>query len=502
MVVPTAPPPDIQEIPPDERPYGEQFIWVPGYWSWGEDRNTYIWVSACWRAAPPSMVWVPGFWMPAGAEEIEYLPAPPAPVDLQPPGPPPSANRVWVPGCWYWQGGRYVRRSGYWLQPQADWVWVPSHYLWTPRGYVFCQGRWDYALERRGVLFAPVYFPRSVYGRPGFTYSPVIAIDVGMLQVNLFVYPRYSHYYFGDYYDDAYVRIGIYPRYESARRHTYYDPIYVQDRWRNQRTDPRWEERQKQEYDRRRDDRNLRPARTYREQETRMAALPEPQRQAQRVAQPLTAVVTRQETPLKFERIEPDARQKVANQANQMHKFREDRNRWEAAAEDRPKAAEPPTKARPPVAPRSPPEASPPAGPATAPPRVVRPPAEKKEPVTPPPADRQGPARGENKGPAPTVAPGPKREPPVAADRTPSVVAPRKVRVTQPEKVRIPKPPIVGKPPDSHKPEFAPPPKPEEERQGETDTKGRERGPDKVKERGNEPDKDRGKEKNRDKDGR
>ena len=31
---------------------GAQFVWVPGYWSWDADRNGYIWVSACWRAAP------------------------------------------------------------------------------------------------------------------------------------------------------------------------------------------------------------------------------------------------------------------------------------------------------------------------------------------------------------------------------------------------------------------------------------------------------------------
>lgn len=519
MVAPLEPPPNIQEIPPDERPQGEQFAWVPGYWSWDGDRNAYIWVSACWRAAPPNMYWVPGYWNPvtetrgarrgsgwevvvggvvdirigggharstevvgwewvagfwaqADVEEIEYLPAPPAPVDLEPPGPPPSADRMWVPGCWYWQEGRYVRRSGYWLQPRADWVWVPSHYDWTPRGYVFCQGHWDYALERRGVLFAPVYFPRSVYGRSGFTYSPSIAIAVDALRVNLFVYPRYSHYYFGDYYDDAYVRVGIYPRFESARRHTYYDPIYVQDRWRNQRTEPRWEERQRQEYDRRRDDRDLRPARTYREQEARLAKMPEPQRRAQRVAQPLTAVVTSRETPLKFERIEPDDRQKIAKQASQVHKFREERNRWEAAAEDRPKAVEPPTGAKPPVRPKSPPEVNPPDRPPTAP-RAVTPPAEQKEPVTPP-------------------------------ARKPGVVAPREVRVTRPEKVRIPKPPIVGKSPDSRKPDLAPPPKPEDERRSEADTKGRQKGSDKDKERGNEPDKDKdkGKDKDRNRDGK
>jgi hypothetical protein len=478
LVAPIAPPPNIQEIPPDERPRGDQFAWVPGYWSWDGDRDAYIWVSACWRAAPPNMYWVPGYWSPitetrrrprgsgwqvvvegvvnvhvgggqetstevvgwewvagfwtqADVEEIEYLPAPPAPLDIEPPGPP-LAGRIWVPGCWYWRDGGYVRRSGYWMQPQADWVWVPSHYKWTPRGYVFCQGHWDYALENRGVLFAPVHFPQSVYRRSGFTYSPSIAIDVDVLRVNLFVYPRYSHYFFGDYYDDDYVRVGIYPRLGNDRKHTYYDPIYQQNRWRNQRTEPRWEERQRQEYDRLRADRDQRPARTYREQETRLAKMPAPKRRAQRVARPLATVVNsrERETPLSFERIEPDARQEITRQVGRMQEFRENRSRWEAGAEDEPNAVGPAAEAQPRVQPKS----------------------------------------------------------------------PREVRATRPERVKIQRPPMAGKRTGSRKDELAPPPKPEEERRSERDARGKGRGSDQDKERGNEPDKDKDEGKDRDKD--
>ena len=48
LVAPTQPPPDIQEEVPAERPSGGQFVWVPGYWAWGLERKTYIWVSGCW----------------------------------------------------------------------------------------------------------------------------------------------------------------------------------------------------------------------------------------------------------------------------------------------------------------------------------------------------------------------------------------------------------------------------------------------------------------------
>jgi hypothetical protein len=278
LVAPTAPPANIEEVPPAERPSGEQFAWVPGYWAWDSDRNGYIWVSGCWRAVPPRMSWVPGywakaaggwqwvagFWAPVSNNEIEYLPAPPALTGVEPPGPAPSPDQIWVPPCWYWYHGQYIRRPGYWIVAQADWVWVPSHYVRTPRGYVFANGHWDYALGRRGVLFAPVYFPRHIYERPGFSYGLSIAVDIGNLEFGLFTRPQYSHYYFGDYYDSVYIGIGIFPWYEVERRHTWYDPIYVHDRWRHRKDEPRWEEHERQEYERRRADKALRPPRTYR----------------------------------------------------------------------------------------------------------------------------------------------------------------------------------------------------------------------------------------------
>ncbi len=364
LVAPSQPPPVIQETPPAERPQGDHFVWVPGYWSWDADRNSYIWVSACWRVAPPNMYWVPGywsqvtggwewvagFWARAGVQEIEYLPAPPASDDVQPPGPPPSPDKTWVPPCWYWYQGQYVQRPGYWLAAQPNWVWVPSHYVWTPRGYVFCDGHWDYPLETRGVLFAPVYFPPSVYARAGYSYSPSIVVDLGALTANLFTYPRYSHYYFGDYYDASYVRAGIYPRFEGDRIHTWYDPIYEYDRSRYRQKDPRWEEQQRHEYDLRLADKQLRPARTYREQETRLAKLPESQRTHLEVAQLLTTAVARKTIPVKFEQINTDARQKIAKQATDVHSFRQERTRWEATPAA-PKTGQPPAEHKGPVTP-------------------------------------------------------------------------------------------------------------------------------------------------------
>src|SRR5512141_735640 len=62
LIVSNAPPANIEEVPPAERPQGNHFVWVPGYWSWDADRNDFIWVSACWRVGPPNTYWVPGYW--------------------------------------------------------------------------------------------------------------------------------------------------------------------------------------------------------------------------------------------------------------------------------------------------------------------------------------------------------------------------------------------------------------------------------------------------------
>jgi hypothetical protein len=476
-------------------------VWVPGYWSWDGDRNGYIWVSACWRAAPPNTYWVPGywarvpegwewvagFWAPVSAQSIEYLPAPPAIDDVQAPGPPPSEDDTWVPGCQYWYQGHYVLRRGYWLQQRPGWVWVPSHYIWTPRGYVFCQGRWDYSLDRRGVLFAPVYFPRPLYLRAGFSWSPSICIDLGVLQLNLFTYPRYSHYCFGDYYDDAYLRIGIYPRFETERHRTWYDPIYQYDRWEHRRTEPRWEEHERHEYDLRRADRDLRPARTYHELEVRQIRLPDVQRRDIQMARPLSAVVAAKTSGLRFQRIDSATQRRIATQATGVQRFRDQRNRWESPAGEKPAQTSTPRRGSV-TSQTGRPEPGPTPRQGTSP---VNPPAERSAPVTPqverrepaptpregsstvnPPTERRAPVTPlvERREPAPTPREGSSTVSP-PAERTAPFVSPRSVRATKSESVRIPRPPITGKAASSDTREAGPPPRPSQERQTTRDTK-------------------------------
>jgi hypothetical protein len=224
IIAPNEPPAAIAEKPASERPKGSQYVWIPGYWAWDTTRKDYVWVSGCWRVPPANMSWmpgywnkvpqgwqwVPGFWIPTSrAGQIEYLPQPPEIVDVEPPVDSGIiSDGIWVPPCYYWRENHYFLRSGYWLVPQGDWVWIPSHYTWTPHGYVFVAGYWDHVLTTRGILYAPVYFPRHFHRWPGYSFSLGVIVDVGNLQFSLFSYPHYCHYYFGDYYSDFYILTG------------------------------------------------------------------------------------------------------------------------------------------------------------------------------------------------------------------------------------------------------------------------------------------------------
>jgi hypothetical protein len=418
ILVPQQPPENLQEVPPAERPAGASIVWVPGYWAWDTQRNDFVWVSGCWRNAPPNTYWVPGYWLQAGGgwewiggfwkpinsppqDEIEYLPAPPEPIEVAAPAAPPQPDQIWVPGCWYWSQGQYVQRHGYWIAQEVGWVWVPSHLVWTPRGYIFAPGHWDHDMDNRGVLFCPAFFPREVRVRAGFVFSPGVCVDLGMLRLNLFVYPRYHHYYFGDCYDDAYVRLGIVPGFKCETVHTWYDPLFVYDRWHFQKTDPHWEANLVHGFDSRRSNRDLRPARTYAELQTQMSRLPPNHRPERSLAEPVASYAASQHTSIKFERITAAERQQTAVKAADVHSFRNQRSQWEATP-------------APPVA--------------AAAPKVKPQPASRTEP------------------PKPAARP---VSQPVRARGAPAIVPPPAVRVTQPERVKVPSTPRTPQPAES-----------------------------------------------------
>src|SRR5437588_5263961 len=57
-IVHKQPPQPVDEMPPDQKPEGDNVQWIKGYWAWDADRNDFIWVSGFWRMAPPDRRWV------------------------------------------------------------------------------------------------------------------------------------------------------------------------------------------------------------------------------------------------------------------------------------------------------------------------------------------------------------------------------------------------------------------------------------------------------------
>jgi WXXGXW repeat (2 copies) len=242
-VVPKEPPALIDEIPPDQKPAGDNVQWVPGYWQWDDDRKDFIWVSGFWRAAPPGRQWVPGhyqkgddgwqwvqgYWVAAAQTEESLLPPPPEPLDAGPSVPASSDDDVYVPGTWVYRETRYRWRPGFYLDYRPGWVWNPAHFVWTPAGCIFVEGYWDYPLADRGLLFAPVVIDRRIL-EPNWCFTPTYAVAPDFLPCALFARPSWGHYYFGDYFDEGYSRRGFVPWIDARVGRHYRDPLYEYER--------------------------------------------------------------------------------------------------------------------------------------------------------------------------------------------------------------------------------------------------------------------------------
>jgi hypothetical protein len=365
LVVLDPPPPPLDEQPPDEAPDlgAGALAWIPGYWAWDDDRDSYIWVSGVWRIPPPDCTWVPGYWARTSDgyqwspgfwdadedDEVAYLPRPPQSRDEEPSGTAPGPDYVWVPGTWYWQDGYDVQplrnvnirievhrsgffwRPGYWLRARPDWVWIPAHYVWAPRGYVFVDGHWDYDLPRRGLPFAPLYIEANLRLSRDFRYVPRVVINTDLLVTHLFTRVRYEHYYFGDYYAARFERRGICPWFETQR--IAYDPLYVHQVWRH-RDDEHWAVNLRSQYEARRDNRMPRPPDTWRRQIEEARHLSAELRPAYTITQPLTDL-RRNQTVFTLRRVDDQRRQALAQRAGEVRDLRQAREKWEPPAQPR-----------------------------------------------------------------------------------------------------------------------------------------------------------------------
>jgi pSer/pThr/pTyr-binding forkhead associated (FHA) protein len=222
-IVPKQPPDLPDELPPDQKPEGEDVQWLPGYWAWDDEGKDYVWVSGLWRNAPPGRHWVTGAWQEvedgwmwsAGiwaddeTQEVSYVPCPPPSDETLLAETRPQPTDFYVPGCWVWQNADWAWRVGYWLSPKPGWVWVLPRYVWTPGGYVFVDGYWDHPLEKRGLLLAPMRVHRR--STKDWTFSPRDWVHPDFLLRALFVGPERRHYHFGDYFAARHAERGFVP---------------------------------------------------------------------------------------------------------------------------------------------------------------------------------------------------------------------------------------------------------------------------------------------------
>ena len=341
IAITKAAPDPIEELPPDQRPEGVNVAWIPGYWSWDDDRDNFIWVSGVWRDIPPERQWVPGYWAPVeggyqwisgfwaevAQKEVAYLPPPPEPVEAGPSSPAPGASSSWSAGCWVWQDTRYAWQPGYWVEQRPDWMWAPAHYTWTPSGYVFIPGYWDHDLMHRGVVFAPVYYSTPVYANPGYVYSPAIVIETALLATCLFVRPASHHYYFGDYYDVRYEARGIYPWHAKEVIRFGEDPMYVHYRAAQLRHDPDWDAHFAEQYRFRREHVDARPAATLALQ----ASLAGKHGEGLVLGRSLAEAAQSKGQPLHFTRVNADERKQIQARGQEVNKFQLERRKLEAA---------------------------------------------------------------------------------------------------------------------------------------------------------------------------
>jgi YXWGXW repeat-containing protein len=332
-IVPKKPPAPLNELPPDAQPEGDM-MWIPGYWSYDDERGDFLWVSGIWRAPPPDRQWMPGYWEQidggyrwisgywAGRTDTtaELLPALPEPIQEAVP-PAPNANDIYAPGTWVYQDNRYWWRPGQWIAGRAGWIWNPAHYVWTPGGYVFVDGYWDYDLDRRGITFAPVYVSPNVYARPGWAYRPQYALGVNALLGSLFVRPAVNQYFFGDYYDPGYARRGYTPWVDYRVHSGVADPLLGYYRWQH-RNDAQWERQLNTLYATRRTNVNARPPRTLVLQERKGVD------SALRVAVPLKNLNT---TAFKLQPVTKAHVEEIRKNNENWHNFSVQRGRVETA---------------------------------------------------------------------------------------------------------------------------------------------------------------------------
>jgi WXXGXW repeat (2 copies) len=75
-----------------------------------------------------------------GPSEMVVSDRPADPVYVRPVAPGPGY--VWIDGDWYWRGGNYTYRRGYWAAPRVHRVYTPGTWHQRGSGWYRQRGGW------------------------------------------------------------------------------------------------------------------------------------------------------------------------------------------------------------------------------------------------------------------------------------------------------------------------------------------------------------------------
>jgi hypothetical protein len=154
-------------------------------------------------------------------------------------------------------------------------------------------------------------------------------IDLHVFAHHLFLRPRYQHYYFGDYYAADYRGEGYYPWFSVNSGRYGYDPIFAYDRWQH-RGESGWVQRQQADFDNRRDHEDARPPRTWAGFGLRTARDATSNVGLPGVAGLLDNLGRRSDSGVRFQPVDPSERQQFRQNAQDVQRFREQRQKQEA----------------------------------------------------------------------------------------------------------------------------------------------------------------------------
>ncbi len=246
LIVQLTPPDPIKEIAPNIGVAGTDLKFIPGYWGYDVGAKAFVWVSGTLRHVPPGrqwlaggwlkvdkgFQWLPGAWVPIGFDPTaNQIPTPPAIKNLLPTTAAPAIGHIRNPGRWVFQNGQFTWKAPSWIPGNANWIWNPPQLLKTPTGLTVVSGFWDFPLQDRGQLFAPIRFDNPSNIVKGFTFTPGVVTHTSRIMLHLFVQKGMHHYLFGNYHGNQFAGLNIQPWFTQLAGGRGFDPVlefYVQ----------------------------------------------------------------------------------------------------------------------------------------------------------------------------------------------------------------------------------------------------------------------------------